>query len=85
MKIRVLLFAILKDAAETGEVGLDVPEGASVAEIRDTLARRFPAIGVYLPRVAFAVNRTYASIDTKLKAGDEVALIPPVSGGSGAE
>ena len=85
MKIRVLLFAILKDAAGTGEVGLDVPEGASVAEIRDVLGRRFPALGVYLPRVAFAVNRTYASIDTKLKAGDEVALIPPVSGGSEAD
>ncbi len=85
MQIRVLLFAILKDAAGTGQVLLEMSEGATAREIGDALARRFPALGVYLPRVAFAVNRTYASIDTKLKAGDEVALIPPVSGGSGAD
>jgi len=82
MQIRVMLFAILKDAAGAGEVVVDVPDDAIAGDIRGPLIERHPTLATYLPRVAFAINQTYASIQTKLKPGDEVALIPPVSGGT---
>lgn len=81
MKIRVKLFAILRDAAGTGDVELDVPPGTRAGAIRQMLSAARPAIERYLPRVALAVNRSYATPETELREGDEVALIPPVSGG----
>jgi molybdopterin converting factor subunit 1 len=81
MQIRVLLFAILRDAAGTGEVILDLAEGATVESLVKMLEERYPNLARYLPRVAYAVNRSYASAKTELQVGDEVALIPPVSGG----
>jgi len=81
MQIRVMLFAILKDAAGTSAVVLELPEGATAGDVRVPLIERYPLLAQYIPRVAFAVNQTYASIDAKLNGGDEVALIPPVSGG----
>jgi molybdopterin synthase catalytic subunit len=81
MRIRVRLFAILKDAAGSGELTLDLPDGATVDSARQMLEVQFPALGKYLPRVAFAVNQSYVKSDTQLRADDELALIPPVSGG----
>jgi len=81
MRVRVLLFAILRDAAGTGEVALDLPAGATARDAGAALAERFPALQAYLPRIAFAVNRSYAPAPTELHDGDELALIPPVSGG----
>ena len=81
MKIRIKLFAILRDAAGTGDVELDVPPGTSAGAIRQMLSAAHPAIERYLPRVAIAVNQSYATPETELRDGDEVALIPPVSGG----
>jgi len=82
MQIRVKLFAILKDAAGTGAFILELPEGATAGDVREPLIEQYPGLARYIPRVAFAVNQTYASIDVKLSPGDEVALIPPVSGGN---
>jgi molybdopterin converting factor subunit 1 len=81
MQINVRLFAILRDAAGTADLVLDLPEDATVALLAEPLLARYPALGRHLPRVAYAVNRSYASRDTRLHDGDEVALIPPVSGG----
>ena len=81
MRIHVKLFAILKDRAGCGETSLDVREGASAREVADVLASQKPAIADFLPRVAYAVNLSYAKPDTVLHDGDELALIPPVSGG----
>lgn len=81
MRIRVRLFAILKDAAGTGELTLDLPDGAAVESARELLRAQFPALGKYLTRVAFAVNHSYVKADARLHADDELALIPPVSGG----
>lgn len=81
MVIHVKLFAVLRDAAGTAALDLDVPSGARAGDVRPMLARRFPGIEQYLPRTALAVNRDYASAETELHEGDEVALIPPVSGG----
>jgi MoaE-MoaD fusion protein len=79
MRIRVRLFAMLRERAGTDELELDLPDGARVG---DALAR-VGHISAGMPLV-MAVNRVYAKEDAPLSAGDELALIPPVSGGAHA-
>ena len=81
MTVTVKLFALLRDRAGTAEASLDLPAGATVADAADHLGGRFPAAAAMLPRVAFAVNREYVPRTTELHDGDELAVIPPVSGG----
>lgn len=81
MQIRVLLFAMLRDAAGTSEVAIDLPCGARVGALQESLLENYPMLARYLPRIAYAVNRSYSTIEAELHDGDEVALIPPVSGG----
>jgi molybdopterin converting factor subunit 1 len=81
MRIHVKLFAILKDRAGVGELRLDLPDQATVEIARSEIASRFPPIAEMMNRVAFAVNREYVKRETVLQDGDELALIPPVSGG----
>jgi MoaE-MoaD fusion protein len=77
MLVRVRLFAVLRERAGTDELELELPDGARVA---DALAAVDPLAGG-LPLV-MAVNREYADADAPLSPGDELALIPPVSGGA---
>jgi len=77
MIVRVRLFAMLRERAGTNTIELELPEGARV---RDALAA-VESLAAGLPLV-MAVNREYASEDASLSAGDELALIPPVSGGA---
>jgi molybdopterin converting factor subunit 1 len=80
MVVRIRLFAQLRERAGSGELSLELPEGARV---RDALAADAVAsLAAGLPLV-MAVNREYADEDAPLSAGDELALIPPVSGGAG--
>lgn len=72
---------MLRDAAGAGQLELVLPAMATVAAVAAPLAERYPALTRHLHRVAYAVNREYASENTPLHDGDEVALIPPVSGG----
>ncbi|MGH7214759.1 MAG: MoaD/ThiS family protein [Tepidisphaeraceae bacterium] len=81
MHVRVKLFAILKDRAGTGDVSLELAEGANVIDAANQLAKRFPSLADFLPRVAYAVDQAYCPATTVLHDGDELALIPPVSGG----
>ncbi len=81
MTIKLKFFAILHDLAGVRESALELPEGATVAIAADAIARQFPTITKHLPRIAFAVNQEYRSKETVLREGDEIALIPPVSGG----
>jgi len=79
MVVRVRLFAMLRERAGASELSLELPEGACV---RDALADAAVAsLADGLPLV-MAVNREYASADAPLSPGDELALIPPVSGGA---
>jgi len=77
VEVTVRLFAMLRDRAGAGSVKLELPEGARV---RDALVR-LDEIANGVP-VVMAVNREYADEDSSLVAGDELALIPPVSGGA---
>jgi MoaE-MoaD fusion protein len=80
MKVRVRLFAMLRDRAGTDEVELELPEGARVGDALERLADVAGGL-----RVVMAVNREYADAEAPLAAGDELALIPPVSGGAAPE
>jgi molybdopterin converting factor subunit 1 len=81
MHVRVRLFAVVRDAAGVGEVRLELPAEATAAEAASRLCEQFPQIAPYLSKVAYAVNQSYAPAETLLHDGDELALIPPVSGG----
>lgn len=81
LSVRVLLFAVLREAVGAGELSVALPEGATGADLLDRLAEDHAEIARYRPVVRLAVNRTYASLETALSDGDEVALITPVSGG----
>jgi molybdopterin converting factor subunit 1 len=81
MTLTVRLFARVRDLAGSDTVGVELPAAATVADLRRTLADRFPALGELLARSAVAVNHDFADDSRPLSAGDEVAVIPPVSGG----
>ncbi|MEO6435600.1 MAG: molybdopterin converting factor subunit 1 [Tepidisphaeraceae bacterium] len=81
VRITVKFFAIVRDRAGTAQAELDLGDGATVSDAAAALADRFGAIADSLPRAAFAVNQNYASKETILNDGDELAVIPPVSGG----
>ena len=84
MRVRVRLFAIQRELAGTREVGLELPAGATIADAWSELVERYPALAPGRASVRFARNSVYASADEVLADGDEVAMIPPVSGGSEA-
>ena len=77
----MLLFARLRDAAGADAVPVELPAAATVADLRRRLAAAHPALAGLLERSAVAVNHDFADADRRLAAGDEVAIIPPVSGG----
>lgn len=81
MRVRVKLFAIIRERAGTDQLTLDLPQGATVSSAVSVLRERFPAVADFLSRSAFAVNQSYVKAETVLNDGDELAVIPPVSGG----
>src|SRR5262249_54183341 len=85
MQVSVLLFAVLRERAGRDSLQLELPDGATVADAIDA-ARGEPGLSEPPGRFsgAMAANREYASPDTTLSSGDELALVPPVSGGSEA-
>lgn len=80
MRVRILFFGLLKDLVGKSSDSLELPEGSSV---RDVLEHYLSRVPTSLTSIAVAVNQQYASAETKLKSDDEVALLPPVSGGTG--
>ena len=81
MRVAVKLFAILRDKAGTASIPLELAEGATVVEAVGMLAGLYEGVKPFLARSAYAVNREYVPAATALKDGDELAIIPPVSGG----
>jgi molybdopterin converting factor subunit 1 len=81
MRVRVRLFASLRDAAGVPEASLELPPGATSEIAWGRLVVDFPALAPRRASLAAAVNRRYAPFDTALHDGDEVVFIPPVSGG----
>ncbi len=79
MTIRVLFFAHLRERSGVREVAIDQPAGATVADLWRTLLERYDRLPPEAP--CFAVNRVYVDKTHPLDDNDELALIPPVSGG----
>lgn len=82
--VRIRLFAVQRELAGTREVRIDLSEGADVEAAWTALVARHPVLAPGRPSMRFARNGEYADPATPLSDGDEVAMIPPVSGGSGA-
>ena len=81
MRAKVRLFARLAELAGTRETEVELGEGLSVTEAFRALCRRFPELADHADSLMYAVNAEYVSADHPLRAGDELALIPPISGG----
>jgi molybdopterin converting factor subunit 1 len=81
MRIEIHLFARAKDLAGVSALVVELGEGADVAELRDVLGRERPALRGLIERCAVAVDEEFAGDEVILKAGQRVALLPPVSGG----
>ncbi len=81
MQVTVRLFAALAEAAGQRSLSLDVESGADAGAVKRMMIERFPGAVGLCKRSAIAVNAEYADEDRPLADGDEVALIPPVSGG----
>lgn len=84
MKIRLLAFASASDALGTDELELELPAGSDLDSLKRLLETRAPGLVPLWPRLAIAVDGHVVSPDHPLAEGVEVALLPPVSGGSGA-
>ena len=82
MKIGVLFFGVLKDVVGRSGETVDLPEGARVRELLFYYARETPRFEAMAPSLAISVNQEYSGTDRVLREGDEVGLLPPVSGGS---
>lgn len=82
MRVRVLFFGMLKDIVGRPADAIELPEGASVRDVLKKYESQIPRLKESLPSLALAVNQQYAGPDTILKSDDEVALLPPVSGGA---
>ena len=83
-RLTIKLFATLRERAQAAELAREYAEGLSVGEIWQHLLSEFPALGGHTTGVGFAVNQEYVAADFRPHDRDEVAFIPPVSGGADA-
>jgi len=85
MRVRVLFFGMLKEVAGKSVDEIDLPDRASVRDVLQHYESEIPSVKAALASLALAVNQQYSGPDTELHANDEVALLPPVSGGSSGD
>jgi molybdopterin converting factor subunit 1 len=81
MRVTIRLFARLRVLAGSGELVRDVPQPATVQTVWRTLVMEMPALGEYERTMSVAVNADYSRMTASVSEGDEVAFLPPVSGG----
>ena len=80
-RITVLLFAAAREAAGQGRIEIERTPGLTAAAVWDELVRRHPALAAHSASVSVAVNHRFRPRDIRLEPGDELAFLPPVSGG----
>ena len=83
MLVRILFFGVLKDLAGQGGESLDLAENATLGDVLSHYEARIPRLKEWVSSIAMSVNQEYAGPEAKLSQGDEIALLPPVSGGAG--
>ena len=81
MRVTVRLFARLRDIAGAPDLARDVPTGSTAADVWRALVAEFPEMARYDSSISTAVNADYAKMTTALSDNDEIAFLPPVSGG----
>ena len=81
MQVQVLFFGMLKELAGRGSDSLTLPDNATLGDVISHYEERVPRLKAMVGSIAMSVNREYAGPECKLKAGDEIGLLPPVSGG----
>jgi sulfur-carrier protein len=79
--VTVKLFAAYQEACGVSELQMELPLGACVVAVRDRLIADYPQLVPWRDVTRFGINLAFAAPDTQLQPGDEVVLIPPVSGG----
>src|SRR5690349_15271011 len=82
MQVQVLFFGVLRDLAGLHSESIRLPDQATLADVWSHYEQRVPKLKAMARSVAMSINQEYASPETLLKPGDEVALLPPVSGGA---
>src|SRR5258705_7936704 len=82
MRVRVLFFGRLKDIVGSPAEDADLSEGARVEDLFERYGRKFPELAQFRPSVAASVNQELVEWRAALSAGDEIAFLPPVSGGA---
>ena len=78
----MLLFALYRERAGTGSLTLELPQGATVGDAVSRMREMYPRLAPPSVSIVAAVNTDYVEHDHPLSEGDQIALIPPVSGGS---
>jgi molybdopterin converting factor subunit 1 len=81
VRVTVKLFARLRDIAGAAELTREVAPGATVGAVWQGLAAEFPGLAQYERSISSAINADYSRMDAQVREGDEVAFLPPVSGG----
>ncbi|REK10276.1 MAG: molybdopterin converting factor subunit 1 [Planctomycetota bacterium] len=81
MNVTLHLFAVARELAQSDTLELELPEGATVGQLREHLAAEHPALAEILPHVLFAVDSEYVDNERTLSPECQIACIPPVSGG----
>jgi molybdopterin converting factor subunit 1 len=81
MRVTVRLFARLRDITGAAELRREVGSGATIRTVWHQLVEEFPDLGRYERSISSAVNADYARMDDQVSEGDEIAFLPPVSGG----
>jgi molybdopterin converting factor subunit 1 len=81
MRVTIRLFARLRDLAGSGELVREVPASATVQDVWRALVAEVPALSDYERTLSVAVNADYSRMSAPVQEGDEIAFLPPVSGG----
>jgi molybdopterin converting factor subunit 1 len=84
MRVTVVCFARLRDLAGVREWPCELPAGSTVRSAWNALTAHAPAVDAMRATMSCAVNAEFATMDAPIKDGDEVAFLPPVSGGAPA-
>jgi molybdopterin converting factor subunit 1 len=81
--VTIRLFALLREVTGTSELTRSVSDGSTAADAWQALVAEFPALGDHTRSISVAVNEEYSRMNAPLHEGDEIAFLPPVSGGAG--
>lgn len=81
LRVKVLFFGRVRELTGLSEDAAEVPAGATLADLFDRYTARFPQLAAFRPSLVASRNQEFAAWDTPLSAGDDIAFLPPVSGG----